>query len=106
MSLRPEWLEKFRVTNVNRNKRGKKPVYIDRENSIVKATHFNLEGGTYCVPRDEENDFLQKYINFVFGERRGRLSLTENAIFTALGTSYSSVFMDLDFRYPPNSEGK
>ena len=55
MSCRPEWLEKFRVRKVNKNKRGKRAVYIDREGKIVKATHFNLEGGSYCVPREEEN---------------------------------------------------
>ena len=106
MNLRPEWLEKYRVQNVNKGKRGKRAVYIDHESNIVKPTHFNLQGGTYCVPRDEENDFLLKYIGFVFGDTRGSLALTESAIVTSQGTSISSVFIDLDFKYPPNSEGK
>ena len=50
--------------------------------------------------------FASIYIDFVFGERRGRLALTENAIVTAQETSFSSVFIDFDFHYPPNSKGK
>ena len=85
MSLRPEWLEKFRVQNVNKGNRGKRAMFIDRESNIVTSTHFNLQGGTYSVPRHDENNFLRKYIDFVFGER-GRIALTENAIVTAQGT--------------------
>ena len=105
MYLRPEWLEKYRVHNVNRNKRGRKAVYIDRDSNLVQATHFNLIGGTYCVPRHLENDFLRSYIDFVFDKRQGRLALTENPISTVMGTSFSPVCIHLNLRYPVNAEG-
>ena len=105
MSARPEWLEKFRVRNLYRNERNKKAVYINRENSVVLPTHFNLEGGTYSVPRDYEMEFLQEYGRFVFGDTKGTLALTENAL-SSNGIAYSPVFIDFDLRYPLTSDGR
>lgn len=106
MSVRPVWLEQYRVHNLNRHKRGKKAVYVDSEGNIVKATHFNLNGGSYCIPREKENDFLRKYVDSVFGNLRTKLAFTESAIVSAQGLSYSSVFIDLDLSYEASSEGK
>ena len=106
MSCRPEWLEKFKVRNLNKNERGKRAVYIDREDKIVKATHFNLEGSSYSVPREEENNFLNEYVDFIFVKTRGKQALTENALVTDKGTCFTSLFVDLEFTYPSNSDGK
>ena len=104
MHSRPEWLERYRVQNINRNKRDKS-IYVDQQSNVVTPTHYNLAGGTYCVPRNEENAFLDQYVQFIFGPRRGRLALTENAFVSLTGKSYSSVFIDLNLRYPVGSEG-
>ena len=77
MSTRPEWLKKFRVFNVNKDRRNKKAVYLDRSNNLVVPTHFNLAGGTYSVPRDKESEFYREYIRFVFGDEKGKLAHTQ-----------------------------
>ena len=99
MNSRPNWLEKYRVKNIFRKRRNKKAVYVDSQNNVVLATHYNLEGGTYAVPLTEEAEFLRNYAEFVFGPRNGQLALTENAIVSDLGRSFSSVFIDLDLKY-------
>ena len=71
LSLRAEWLEKFRVQNMNKGKRGKSKMFVQRKSNIVAPTHLNLQGGTYCVPRDEENDFLRKYILILYLVKEG-----------------------------------
>ena len=105
MNSRPLFLKRYRVVNINRNKRGKKAVYNNMQGDVVKPTHFNLEGGIYSVPRNEEDHFLKRYVEFIFGQTGGQLALTENAFVSPLGNSYSSVFIDLDLRYPLNTEG-
>ena len=106
MSERPEWLERYRVVNIFRNKKNKKAVYVDKKSDIVRPTHFNLLGGSYSVPRDKENSFLNDYINYVFGPTQGKLALTENPIVTEVGVSFSPLFIDFDFRYPLSSNGR
>ena len=106
MNTRPEWLIKFRVLNVNKDRRNKKAVYLDRSNNLVVPTHFNLAGGTYSVPRDKESEFYREYIRFVFGDEKGKLAITESPIVSCLGISYSSVFIDFDLQYPITSTGR
>jgi len=106
MSARPAWLERYRVRNIFRNRKNKKAVYIDKNSDVVKATHYNLLGGVYSVPRDKEESFMNDYVTYVFGPNQGRLALTENAIVSDLGVSFSPVFIDLDLRYPLHSEGR
>ena len=66
MSARPEWLERYRVKNIFRNRRNKKAVYVDKERNVVDSTHFNLHGGTYSVPINLEQSFLDDYVEFIF----------------------------------------
>ena len=100
MSARPEWLERYRVKNIFRNRRNKKAVYVDKERNVVDSTHFNLHGGTYSVPINLEQSFLDDYVQFIFGAAKGQLALTEKAKVSPNGTSFSSVFLDIDLKYP------
>ena len=68
-------------------------------------THFNLMGGAYYVPRAKENEFYQDYINYVFGDRKGKLALTESPLVSSSGVTYTSVFIDFDLKYPDISNG-
>ena len=105
MTSRPNWLEVFRVKKRTSGKRAK-PIYVDSKNNVVKPTHYNLQGGTYYVPKSKESEFLSRYIEFLFGYQNGRLSLTEAPLQTPLGKVFSPVFLDLDLRYPLNSAGQ
>ena len=106
MFARPEWLERYRIRNIFRNRKNRKAVYVDKNSDIVNATHFNLRGGAYSVPRDMEETFLNDYVSYVFGANEGKLALTENPIVSEVGVSYSSVFLDLDLRYPLHCDGR
>ena len=106
MNSRPNWLEKYRVKNIFRKRKNKRAVYVDSQSNVVLATHYNLNGGTYAVPLPEEAEFLRNYIEYVFGPSNGQLALTENAIVSDSGRTFSSVFIDLDLKYPLESEGK
>ena len=105
MLSRPAWLERYRVRNIFKNS-NRKAVYVDKSSQIVEATHYNLAGGTYAVPRKDDETFLREYVDFVFGPNNGNLALTENAIVSEEGRSFSSVFIDIDLRYPLDSNGK
>ena len=72
----------------------------------MESTHFNLEGGTYHVPKSQEKIFLKNYIDYIFGERNGSLALTEAPLTTDLGIVYSPVFIDFDLKYPLDSDGE
>ena len=105
MPFRPAWLEAYRVKKKTSTK-SEKSIYIDRNNKVVKPTHYSLQGGSYHVPRSQEGEFVSCYIAFVFGDTNGRLALTEAPLHTPLGNVYSPVFIDLDLRYPINSAGQ
>ena len=104
MNNRLQWLAKYRVTNICRQRRSRKAIWVNNNNEVVKPTHYNLQGGSYCVPRAEECTFRRNYIDFVFGQR-GNLSITEAPLTNSSGKSYSSVYLDFDLKYPLNSEG-
>ena len=75
------------------------------ENNAVVPTHFNLMGGAYCVPRAKESEFYQEYIKFVFGNRKGKLALTESPLVSNSGVTYTSMFIDFDLKYPDSRNG-
>ena len=50
-------------------------------------------------------EFLEEYGRFVFGNMKGKLALTENAL-SSNGIAYSPVFIDFDLRYPLISDGR
>ena len=72
----------------------------------MEPTHFNLEGGTYHVPKSQEKIFLKNYIDYIFGERNGTLALTEAPVTTYLCIVYSPMFIDFDLKYPLDSDGE
>ena len=103
--MRPAWLERFRVHNIFRGKKNKKAVYIDNSSKVVQATHFSLAGGAYSIPSNMEEFFSENYVYFVFGEKQGQLALTEKELVSQNGCAYTSCFIDLDLRYPLESDG-
>ena len=103
--MRPAWLERFQVHNIFRVKKNKKPVYIDKSSKVVQATHFSLAGGAYSIPSNMEEFFLENYVDFVFGEKQWHLALIEKELISQNGCAYTSCFIDLDLRYPVESDG-
>lgn len=106
MHSRPNWLEKYRIRRISSNRRNRKVTYVDHTNNKAEATHYNMEGGTYHVPRSQEKIFLKNYIDYIFGERNGSLSLTEAPLTTDLGVVYSPVFIDFNLKYPLGCDGE
>ena len=48
---------------------------------------------------------MNDYVDYVFGPTQGQLALTEKAMVSEQGLSFSSVFIDIDLRYPISSNG-
>ena len=48
---------------------------------------------------------MENYVDFVFGEKQGHLALTEKELISENGCAFTSCFIDLDFRYPVESDG-
>ena len=42
MNNRLQWLAKYRVTNICRQRRNRKATWVNKNNEVVKPTHYNL----------------------------------------------------------------
>ena len=42
MNNRLQWLAKYRVTNICRQRRNRKAIWVNKNNEVVKPTHYNL----------------------------------------------------------------